>query len=159
MKNYKIEIKWAVIFVVASLLWMVFEKAMGWHGEKINQHALFSSLFAVVAILIYVLALLDKRQNFYNGKMTWKEGFVSGLVISILVAVVSPLTQFITLELISPEFLNNASKNAVAMGAMTQEAAESYFSYGSYLIQAFFGAIVMGMVTSAIVAFFLKTKK
>ena len=75
MKKYKIEIKWAIIFVIASLLWMVLENALGWHDELIQKHPLYTLLFAVVAIAIYVFALIDKKKNFYNGKMNWTDGY------------------------------------------------------------------------------------
>jgi hypothetical protein len=46
----------------------------------------------------------------------------------------------------------------VRTGHMTQEAAESYFNIRSYIIQGIVGAPVMGIVTSAVVAFFVKSK-
>ena len=57
MKKYTVEIKWALIFVVFALVWMVFEKWMGWHGEHIDKHATYTNIFAIPAIVIYVLAV------------------------------------------------------------------------------------------------------
>lgn len=34
--KYKIEIKWAVIFIAMSLLWMVLEKLTGLHSTYID---------------------------------------------------------------------------------------------------------------------------
>ncbi len=39
MKKYATEIKWGLIFTIVALLWMVFERLMGWHGENIAQHS------------------------------------------------------------------------------------------------------------------------
>ncbi|HET8886181.1 MAG TPA: DUF4199 domain-containing protein [Salinimicrobium sp.] len=158
MKNYKIEFKWAVIFIIASLLWMVLEKSLGWHDELIAKHPVYTLLFSVIAVLIYVFALIDKKKNFYRGNMSWTQGFLSGIVISIIVALSSPLTQYITFEFISPEYLDNAANFAVENNRMSAEAAAAFFNQTSYLIQAFFGALAMGLVTSALVAFFVKTK-
>ncbi|MDY0089018.1 MAG: hypothetical protein RBR78_01495 [Flavobacteriaceae bacterium] len=69
MKNLKIEIKWAVIFSLMMLLWMLLEKLTGLHSTHIDKHAYISNLFAIPAILIYVLALKDKKKNFYNGQI------------------------------------------------------------------------------------------
>lgn len=75
MKYFTIlELKWGFIFFIASLLWMYFEKLMGWHGEKISQHATMTLSFAVIAIAIYVFALLEKRKKKYNNRMTWLQG-------------------------------------------------------------------------------------
>lgn len=159
MKKFSIEIKWGIIFSVISLLWMFLEKGLGWHDENIAQHAIYTNLFAIVAIVIYVLALLDKRKNFYHGKMNWSQGFISGIVVSIVVAVLSPLGQYITHEFITPDYFENVIAYSVENGAMSQEAAEEYFNLTSYVIQSFFFALVVGVVTSAIVAYFVRTKK
>lgn len=156
MNKFRIEIKWAIIFSLATLLWMAFEKSMGWHDLLIEKHAIYTNFFAVIAIAVYILALLDKRKVDYNGKMNWKQGFISGIILSVIISLLSPLTQYITSTFISPEYFTNIIKFAVDSGKMSQEAAESYFSLKSYVLQSVFGALTMGIVTSAIVAFFVK---
>ncbi|CAL65508.1 DUF4199 domain-containing protein [Christiangramia forsetii] len=158
MKKFSIEIKWGILFTIISLVWMFLEKGLGWHDENIAQHAIYTNLFAIVAIALYVVALLDKRKNFYQGKMTWSQGFISGIVISIVVAIFSPLAQYITHEFITPDYFDNIIAYSVESGAMTKAAAEEYFNLTSYIIQSFFFALVVGVVTSAIVAFFVKMK-
>jgi hypothetical protein len=156
MSKFRIEIKWAVIFALATLLWMVFEKSMGWHDVLIEKHAIYTNFFAIIAIAVYVLALLDKRKVDYNGKMTWKQGFISGIILSVIIAIISPLTQYITSTVITPDYFTNVIKFVVDSGKMGQEAAESYFNLKSYVLQSIFGALTMGIVTSAVVAFFVK---
>ena len=158
MKKYAIEIKWAVIFMIVSLVWMAFENLMGWHGEGIAKHATYTNLFAIPAIIIYVLALVDKRNNFYNGKMTWLQGFMAGVVISAVVLVLSPLAQLITHKVIAPEYFPNVVEYTVQTGRLTRIKAESFFSLKSYMMQSAIGAIGMGVVTSAIVAIFMKKR-
>lgn len=158
MKSIKIEIKWALIFCVSMLAWMYFEKTMGWHDEKIADHATYTNFFAIPAILIYVLALLDKKKNFYSGAMTYKQAFLSGLILTVIVTVLSPLSQYITTTMITPEYFPNVINYAVSSGQMTQEDAEAYFNLKSYLVQSVIGALVMGIVTSLIVAVFVKSK-
>ncbi|MCH4821612.1 DUF4199 domain-containing protein [Gramella lutea] len=158
MKKFSIEIKWGIIFSIVSLAWMFLEKGLGWHDQNIAQHAIYTNFFAVVAIVIYVLALLDKRKNFFNGRMTWSQGFISGIVISIVVAILSPIGQYITHNFITPDYFNNVIEYSVESGTMEKEAAEEYFNLTSYIIQSFFFALVVGVVTSAIVAFFVKRK-
>ena len=158
MKKLAIELKWAIIFTIVSLIWMVFEKTMGWHDELISEHAIYTNFFAIVAIAVYVFALIDKRNNFYAGSMSYKEGFISGLIVSAMVAVLSPLAQYITHFFITPEYFNNAIDLAVETGQYTQGEAEAYFNFQSYLIQAFIYCFVMGAITSAIVAAFVRKK-
>lgn len=158
MKNIKIEIKWALIFILSMLAWMFFEKSMGWHDEKIADHATYTNFFAIPAILVYVLALLDKKKNFYSGVMSYKQGVISGLIITVIVTVLSPLAQYITSTIITPDYFPNVIEYAVSSGKMTQSDAEAYFNINSYMIQSVIGALVMGLVTSLIVAIFVKSK-
>lgn len=156
MNKYQLEIKWAAIFSLATLAWMFLEKTLGWHDEYIGKHAIYTNLFAIVAITIYALALLDKRKTAYNGKMNWQQGFISGIILSIVIAVFSPMVQYITNTTITPDYFPNAIKYIVESGKMSQETAESYFNLKSYVLQGIFGAFSMGIVTAALVAFFVK---
>ena len=159
MKKFAIEIKWGVIFAIVVLLWMVMEKALGWHDELLEKHVIYTNFFAIVAIIVYVFALLDKRKNFYSGKMTWLQGFLSGLWIAVVVAILSPLTQYITSTIITPDYFANVIELSVEKGLKTQEEAEKYFSLKNYIVQSTISALLMGAVTSAIVALFVKKKK
>src|SRR5690606_4342651 len=141
MKNIKIEIKWALIFSVVALLWMLLEKLSGLHGKHIDYHMYLTNLFAIPAIAIMVLALTDKKKNFYGGQMSYKQGLISGIVLSTIIALISPLTQWITSYVISPEYFPNVIKRSVELGYFTTTAdAEAQFNYPNYAIQGAIGA-------------------
>jgi len=158
MKKFAIEIKWGIIFTIATLLWTVLEKILGWHDVKIDKHPIYTNFFALIAIVIFVFALLAKRKNDFKGKITWFQGFLSGVIISLIVAVLAPLTQYISYEFISPDYFKNAIEYAVENKKMSLKNAETYFSFKSYLIQSSFGALGMGGVTSAIISLFIRKK-
>ena len=158
MKNIKIEIKWAVIFAIMSLLWMVLEKAVGLHDAHIDKHVIYTNFIAIPAIAVYVFGLLDKRKNFYHGKMTYLQSFISGMIITAFVTVLSPLTQYITSTFITPDYFQNAIAFGVSSGKTTQEAAEAYFNLENYIIQGLIGAPIMGLLTTAIVSIFTQKK-
>ena len=155
----KIELKWALIFVGMSLLWMVLEKLAGLHSTHIDKHMYLTNLFAIPAIIVYVLALKEKKKIDYKGEMTYGQAFVSGLIITGIVALFAPLTQWITSTLITPEYFPNVIAYSVETGYHSSlEEAEAYFNLENYILQSFVGAIIMGVITSAIVAFFVRTK-
>jgi hypothetical protein len=158
MKNIKIEIKWAIIFAIMTLLWMVLEKAVGLHDGHIDKHVIYTNFIAVPAIAVYVFGLLDKRKNFYHGKMTYLQSFISGMIITAFVTVLSPLTQYITSTFITPDYFQNAIAFGVSSGKTTQEAAEAYFNLENYIIQGLIGAPIMGLLTTAIVSIFTQKK-
>ncbi|NVK50180.1 MAG: DUF4199 domain-containing protein [Cyclobacteriaceae bacterium] len=159
MKNLRIEIKWAIIFVLMTLLWMLFEKSMGWHDEGIADHASYTNLYAIPAILVYVFALLDKKKNYFGGHMTYKQGFMSGIVITIIVAILSPLNQYLISTYITPEYFANVIEYSVSNGVMEQTEAEAYFSLKNYMLISVIGALLMGLITTLVVALFVRSKR
>jgi len=159
MQKIKIEIKWAVIFIFMTLIWMVLEKLAGFHSSHIDKHAIVTNLIAIPAVAIYLFALLEKRNRFYKGSMNYKQGFVCGLILTVIITIFSPLTQFITSNVITPEYFPNIINYTVAQGEMSQTEAENYFNLKNYIIQGLIGAFAMGILTSAIIAFFVKTKR
>lgn len=158
MKKVAIEIKWAILFAVIQLVWMLGERIAGLHDENIAKHSIVTNFFAVVTIAVYVVALLDKRKNDFNGKMNWIQGFISGLIITLGVTILTPLTQYLTVEVITPHYFENMIRYAVENGLQTQEEAEGYFNLRSYMIQSVMTAPIMGLVTSAVIAIFIRKK-
>ena len=156
MKKYSIEIKWGIIFTIASLLWMYLEKLTGLHGEHIDQHPIYTNFFSIVAITIYVLALIDKRKNALGGTMNWSQGFMTGFLITIVVTILSPVVQLISHNVISPEYFSNVIAYAVESGEQTQEQAEEYFNLNNYILMSTIFAFIIGIITSAIVAIFTR---
>jgi hypothetical protein len=159
MKNFQIEIKWGLIFILSGLVWMGMEKSLGWHDALLEQHASLTMFYAPIAIALYVFALRDKKKSYFNGKMTYLQGLISGLVITLVVVILTPLSQYISHEYISPDYFPNIQKLSVEKGEMTQEEAEIHFSLMSYIQQSVVFAAFMGLLTSAIVAIFTKSGK
>jgi len=158
MKKYSTEIKWGIIFIIMGLLWMTMEKLLGWHDEHIDKHAFYTNIIMAPAIIIFYMALKDKRDHDYGGSMTWKQGFISGLIVSVVVTILTPLSQYIVQNIITPDYFANAIAYAVESGHSTQQDAEAYFNGTSYMWQAVVGALVMGAVTAALVALVVKKK-
>jgi len=159
MKNLRIEIKWGVIFTIALMIWTLLERLFGLHDEYIDKHPIYTLFFIIPAFIMYYLALVEKRETYYAGQMNWTQGFVSGLVISIVVAILTPLSQYISQEFISPNYFENAIEYSVQNGDFpTEEAAQEYFNLVSYIFSGMLFAVVSGAVTSAIVAIFTKKK-
>ena len=156
INKYKTEIKWAIIFALSMLIWITLEKLTGLHNEHIDKHPIYTNFFSIVAIAVYVFALLNKRKIDYNGIMSYKQGVMAGIIITIFITILSPLIQLITSTIITPEYFPNVIEYSVNQGLMTEEDAKNLFNLKSYIIQATIGAFMMGVITSIIVAFFTK---
>lgn len=155
----KTEIKWSVIFTIASLLWVGLEKMMGWYRTKIEDHITLTNLFAIPALAIFILALLDKRRKDYNDHMTWLQGFISGSVITLFIVLLSPLAQIITHKVIAPEYFPNMIDYAVNVKKKDRVTVEAFFNLNSYIIQSLLGSAIIGLITAAVVALFVKKKE
>lgn len=160
MKNLKIEIKWALIFSVMGLLWMLLEKLTGLHSTHIDKHMYLTNLFAIPAIIMMVLALKEKKKKFYGGRMYYNKGLISGIYLSLFIALLSPITQYITSTIITPEYFPNVIAYSVESGFhQSVEEAETYFNLENYVVQSTIGAFIMGVITTAIAMIFIQSKK
>lgn len=159
LNSRRIEIKWALIFTGMGLLWMTLERAFGLHDSHIDLHPYLTNLIAIPAILVYLFCLREKRDIYYKGEITYKQSFISGLIMTSFVTILVPLNQWITLEYITPHFFENVIKYSVDNELMTLQDAKAYFNFQNYLIQSVVFAPVVGVITTAIVSRFIKAKK
>lgn len=150
---HRIQIKWSVLFFVATITWMLLEKLMGWHGPRINQHAQFSNLYDGVFVAVFALAFWENRRKAATNKLGWVKGFLFGLGITLIVTALSPLTQTIIHKVISPEFFSNVIRLAVDNEMLTQEAAEAKFNLRNYIFENLVGTFVLGICCTAVLAF------
>lgn len=159
MNKYSIEIKWAIYFIAMTLGWMLLEKWVGLHSTHIDKHMYLTNLYAIPAVIVMVMALKEKKKLFYGGIMNYKQGLFCGLIISFIIALLSPLTQWIISFVITPEYFPNVIEHSLKTGYhKTRTEAEAYFSYSNYAVQSLIAALVMGILTTAIAMVFLRTK-
>jgi hypothetical protein len=135
------------------------EKLSGLHSTYIDYHLYLTNLFAIPAIWVMVLALKDKKKNYYSGQMSYKQGLIFGIILSLIIALLSPLTQWITSYVITPEYFPNVIKRSVEIGYYkTTEEAQANFNYPNYAVQGAIGALLMGIITTAIAMIFIRSK-
>lgn len=153
----KTEIKWGLIFVAVLLLWMVLERAAGLHDKNIAYHAILSMLFIIPAVTMVYLAIREKRRVL-GGRITFTQAFLCGLGVSVIVALLAPLTQYIIARFISPNFFDNMIAFTVSQGKMTLDQARQFFNLRSYVVQGSMGALGMGAATSLILAGVMRSR-
>ena len=160
MSSFKIEFKWAILFSIMGLVWMLLEKLSGLHSTYIDYHLYLTNLFAIPAIWLMVLALKEKKKVYFDGNITYVQGLVSGIILSVIIALLSPITQLITTYLITPEYFPNVIKRSVEIGYYkTTAEAEANFNYSNYAVQGAIAAFVMGLLTTSIAMIFIRTRK
>jgi len=154
--KYYLEIKWSLFFFVMSLTWVWAEKLCGLHDILIQEHAIYTNLIAIPAVLIYFLAMWEKRKSLDN-LMSFKQAFMYGLSITLIVVALSPFMTYISFTLITPHFFEHAIQFSVKQNYMNSKDASLYFSLDSYILQSVFGGFIIGLFTTAITAFIMKS--
>lgn len=89
--------------------------------------------------------------------MTFLQGFLSGLVITLVVVLLTPLSQYISHSLISPNYFANIIQLTVTAGEMTLQEAEAHFNLMNYTTMSVFFAAGMGLLTTVVVMIFMKS--
>ena len=90
--------------------------------------------------------------------MTYKQSFISGLMLTFFVVLLSPINQLITSYIITPDYFTNIIVHTVKSGMFTQEQAEAQFNIKNYIITSIVGGLVTGIIFSAIISIFTKSK-
>lgn len=91
--------------------------------------------------------------------MSYNQGLISGLILSVVIALISPLVQWVTIYVISPKYFPNVIKRSVEMGYFeTTKVAKANFNYTNYVLQGIIVAFFMVVVSTAIAMIFIPTK-
>jgi hypothetical protein len=152
-----IELKWALIHSAMYLAWMLAERLAGLHDTRLDRQPMVGPLILIPTIVIYVLALRDRKRSL-AGKMTYGQGFLSGCLLTAFIVILSPLNQLLTLKVISPNYLPNLIEYTVARSTLTGEQALQQFSLGNYVVTGLIAGTLMGMLFSAILAAFTRSR-
>ncbi|MCI0664850.1 MAG: DUF4199 domain-containing protein [Acidobacteria bacterium] len=152
----KTEIKWGVIFVIVSFLWISLEWLVGLHDKYISMQQYFGFLFVIPAVLMMVLAIAEKRRVL-GGEISFKQGFLCGMGVSIVVAILTPLYQWILFRFVSPDFFQNNINYRISLG-QDPAALQMLYSIKWVLIGGVVVALVTGAITSLLLAAIMRTR-
>jgi len=158
MKKLQIEFKWAILFSVALLCWILFEKTMGWYQDEISDFWWLTLFFEPFALLIYLLALREKRRVVYNRKITWAQAILSGIIISFIVAILSPITEYIAYNFFTPEHFKAVSESSVTNELMANSKLNDVFNINNYRWESAFGLFGFGILNTIVAGFFVRKR-
>ena len=91
--------------------------------------------------------------------MTWMQGVTTSIGIAVVVALLSPFSQFISYEIVSPSYFENMVNYMVSTNKFTMETAQNNFNLSSAIWQNISSGLSSGLVVGALIAYFLRTKK
>ena len=147
-----IELKWALVFSLACLMWNSLEEYTGLHGSRIEIRETISLLFAIPASVVFILAIREKRHDIHHGSISWLETFHCGMILTAFIVLLSPLVQYVSWSLIASKYFSNAIVHAVESGSMDYLNAHFFYSLKNFILQGMFGFLIMGFVVSVILS-------
>jgi hypothetical protein len=162
MKSF--EWKWGCLIGLANVAWLVASWAAGWHAKGIGMIQVTVFLAMALTFVGYALAMRSilKREP----ETTVLEGLRSGALIAVVAALIAVGGQFAYFHWINPGWtdymVGETRRHYESLGveeariAEIAEGAKTTFGFGSYAIEAAAGAIVQGVVFSAVTFAFQK---
>ena len=157
MKNLKTEVKWAVVYVIMTMVWSLLGKVLGFHDSRIDQGIIFNTLIIIPSVIIYVLSMREKKLRYYHGQISYRQSFISGLILTGFVTVLGPVYPVFT-NIISPDLFEDSIRFVVTSNQMSEADAAKQFTLSSFVVQGIFGSIMFGVVYSVVISIFLKSK-
>ena len=161
----KTEIKYGFNISVAGFAFICAEFLLGLHTKFVKWHPMVSWVAMLIPVLGLIFAIRQKRYEL-GGFISYKKSLRTGVLVSIVSAIVNPLFIFIYYKIVNPGWtafmVEEARKFAISSGKDPFEAmknAEIYFSMKSYMIQSALGALGGGILISLILAYFLQKKE
>lgn len=151
LRKLRIEIKWVIIYHLLGLLWVYFEHAMELDQYNVELHILFTNLYIIPSIIIFCLAFMDKRNNYYMHHMSFKEVIFFGLSMTAMITLLTPITQSINSLFITPEFFDRAIDHFVAENEMTSTQAKAYFTLNNYIKVSMQGAFKLFLILTTLI--------
>lgn len=112
----------------------------------------WEAFFLMIApFIVWFFGIWAKKKEL-KGKMTFKQGLIEGLKISLVYAIISPFVFMFHYLFINPSLVQYAKE----VYKMTNSPDLVVIVVD--MIAQFFGAIIFGTIYAAIISFFLKTK-
>jgi hypothetical protein len=147
----KTETKWAVIAAIVTFIWLILEKMLGLQtAENFGTWAIVDiAASMLIFTVVYYLFCREKREEDFNGVMSWAEGFWAAAIMTLIFIPISTLLIYLFAILINPDFVH-------ILAEKSSEGSIAIDPYGSFLKQHVFSAIVFGLLFSLLFPIFTK---
>lgn len=159
MGSIGIQLKWAAIITLFACVWAAIEKALGYHEDFSN--IMFTAFFYFVLMtFLWAFAYIDKKKSLGKDAIwEFKNAFKFGLFLTGLLAILSPIAQYIIYESISPDYFINVIEHQLSYGNQDREALEAIHNLNLSIRQGVMDAMSLGVLYTALYSWIFKTKK
>lgn len=92
--------------------WLLLEFFLGFHTKYIDYLPFVTWLFVVIPAVGINWALKAKRDRYYHGQITIFQALKTGIIITLVMAIVGPLMQFLYIILVNPMYYDTMTSHA-----------------------------------------------
>ncbi len=164
-KTFYLELKYALLISVFTLLWIVFEQLIGLQDEYVEWHAIVTNFSLLIPAIGIYLAINDYKLARIS-KYSFEKGFGIGFRITLMNCVLIVPIIYLFYVVINPDWLQFMVKRAQILALennedpiSAMEKARTYFGFKYYLIQNVIGTFIFGTLISSINAFIHKNRR
>jgi hypothetical protein len=161
---FKIALKYGILIVLFSLIWIGLEYLVGMQTDYVAFHPMLTLLTLLIPLMLIYFGIREAQKS-ATAYFSYGDAFKTGFTITVVVAILNPLVQWLCYTLAFPGFFETLQASSEAqqlslgidMEVARTQAVEQY-SLGRYLWQSFVGTLVGGTVIAAIIAIFVRDK-
>jgi hypothetical protein len=166
---FKYEIKYGIICGAGISLWIFLEFLLGFHTIRMGIGE-YSTYFAVIVPLITTyLGIKEKRDKQYNGTLTLSNGIKTGILISLIAAVIAALFITFYFNYINPGFFEHGiafhTEKLLVKGKTEKDIQHQLkniraaYSFINQLLFGIIGTLVTGLIISIGFSLILRRNK
>ncbi len=102
----RVETKWAIVPTVVILVWMLIAQALGlFTPERFGTASLIGVVISTLTFAFtYFMVTKEKREQDYNGAMTWSEGFWAAARMTLIYIPISCFIFYIYIQYLNPGY-------------------------------------------------------
>ncbi|MEM6278033.1 MAG: DUF4199 domain-containing protein [Verrucomicrobiota bacterium] len=163
-----LELRWGLIIGGANMLWLFGSYYLGMHDRGLAAIQAITLVSVMISVMGYMLAIRALMQDYPETQ--YLEGIRYGAIIAGIVASIADLSQVIYFKVVNPGWtakMVEMSRLYYLQQGLPETQAEEYskaaektFGLPSYLLQASLGAIIIGVLSTAIILLiFRKSRK
>ncbi len=164
----KPEVNYALFNSAGICIWVLVEYLLGFHSTRMEIGQYTGYLANVIPITMLFLAIRERREKLNGGTLTFGQGMKTGIIISLITAVITTIFMYVYLTAVNPEFMNLGmelqKQKLLQSGHSEAEVTASLESMKTmYSLPFQLGAIlvitpIVGSVYSAIISAILRKK-
>lgn len=159
MNAFALELRYAFFISAGTFIWLMMEYLLGFHDEYVRVYGMVSKVALIIPIAFTFVALRKKREEYYDGVITFGQAFKSGLIIALLCAVFIIPIQIMFHYAINPRFfdvmIEEHIERAIRNGENLTEARNQAFAVykvSAYVVQRATATLLTGLVLAVIFA-------